>query len=133
MFIDTSFCIDLLREQKRHRPGPAVKKLESLSGVEICASVFVLCELMAGAWLSVDPARERERVKVLSGMLTIVYPDYSFAVSYGEMEAELRKTGFPIPTMDLLIGVSAKIHNLPLITRDAQHFHRIPGLLLEEY
>jgi tRNA(fMet)-specific endonuclease VapC len=133
MFIDTSFCIDLLREQKRNTPGPAVKKLESLPGVEIRASIFVLCELMAGACLSVNPARERERVKVLSGMLTVVCPDYSFAASYGEMEAKLRKSGFPIPTMDLLIGVSAKIHNLPLITRDTQYFQRIPGLLLEEY
>lgn len=133
MFIDTTFCIDLLREQKRHSPGPAVKKLESLPGVGICASVFVLCELMAGACLSVDSTRERERVKALSEMLTVVYPDYTFAVTYGETEAELRKSGFSIPAMDLLIGVSAKIHDLPLITRDARHFQRIPGLLLEGY
>lgn len=133
MFIDTSFCIDLLREQNRHTPGPAVKKLESLSGVEICASVFVLCELMAGAGLSVDPDRERDRVKALSEMLTIVYPDYSFAVSYGETEVYLRKRGIPIPTMDLLIGVTAKVWGDPLVSRDLKHFKRIPGLLVEEY
>ncbi len=133
MFIDTSLCIDLLREQKRHIEGPAIRKLKSLPGVELFAPVFVLCELMAGACLSVDPAGEKERVQALSAMLTVVYPDYPFADSYGETEAQLRKAGFPIPTMDLLIGVSAKMHNLPLITRDAEHFQRIPGLLLEEY
>lgn len=133
MFIDTSFCIDLLREQKRHTRGPAVKKLESLSGVEIRASIFILCELMAGACLSVDPARERERVKVLSRMLTVVYPDYTFAASYGETEAYLRRRGIPIPTMDLLIGVTAKVQGDLLISRDVEHFRRIPGLLVEGY
>lgn len=133
MFIDSSFCIDLLREQKRHTSGPAMKKLESLSGAEICASVFVLCELMAGVNLSVDPAREKERVKAFSQMLTVVYPDYSFAVSCGETEAYLRKNGIPIPTMDLLIGVTAQVRGEPLLSRDLEHFKRIPGLLVEGY
>lgn len=88
---------------------------------------------MAGAGLSVDPDRERDRVKALSEMLTIVYPDYSFAVSYGETEVYLRKRGIPIPTMNLLIGVTAKVWGDPLVSRDMKHFKRIPGLLVEGY
>jgi predicted nucleic acid-binding protein len=35
--------------------------------------------------------------------------------------------------MDLLIGVTAKMRGLPLLTRNVQHFASIPGLVLETY
>lgn len=35
--------------------------------------------------------------------------------------------------MDLLIGVLAKMHGQILVTRDAEHFSRIPGLIVETY
>ncbi|MFH1037062.1 MAG: type II toxin-antitoxin system VapC family toxin [PVC group bacterium] len=133
MFLDTSFWIDLLREQKRDKRGPAVQKLETLAGVELFSSVFALGELQTGARLSTNPRRELQRVNSLFKLLTVVYPDYSFAASYGEAESTLRKKGISIPTMDLLIGVTAKMHGLPLITRDITHFQRIQGLRVEGY
>ena len=35
--------------------------------------------------------------------------------------------------MDLLIGLTAKLHGLPLLTADEKHFRRIPGLIVETY
>jgi len=35
MLLDTSFCIDLLREQKKNKRGPAIQKIETLAGVEL--------------------------------------------------------------------------------------------------
>ena len=133
MFLDTSFCIDLMRERNRNQIGPAVRKLESLNKTRLYASIFVFCELEAGARLSNSPQRELRRVNILFELLTIVYPDRAFAISYGEAESFLRKNGKSIPTMDLLIGVTAKIFGLPLITRDTGHFKRIPGLIIENY
>ena len=133
MFVDTTFCIDLLREGARGNGGPATAKLDSLGNRTLYASVFVVCELHAGALMTPHFRRELRRVELLSENLAIVYPDATFPVSYGEIESHLRMHGAPIPTMDLLIGATAKVHGLPLVTRDTEHYARIPGLVLEPY
>lgn len=99
----------------------------------IMASVFVICELQAGARMSAHPKKELQRVEILADNLRIVYPDTTFPVAYGETEALLRKQGYPIPTMDLLIGVTARINGLALLTRDSSHYKLIPDLVVESY
>jgi len=133
MFLDTSFCIDLMREQHRGGDGPATRKLRELGDAPLLASVFVLCELQAGARLSSRPRRELRKVALFSESVNVVYPDQALAVAYGEAEAHLRRNGTPIPTMDLLIGVTAKLHGLPLLANDPTHFALIPGLVVETY
>lgn len=133
MILETTFCIDLLREQNRRAPGPATAKLAELGARPLYLPLFVLCELHAGARLSANPHREMRRVEFFSGRLGLLLPDATFPVAYGEAESFLRKSGTAIPTMDLLIGVLAKCHGLPLLTRDVSHFARIPGLVVESY
>ena len=70
---------------------------------------------------------------LLAERLTVVVPDATFPVAYGELEAHLRRHGTPIPTMDLLIGTTARTFGLPLLTRDADHYGLIPGLVVETY
>ena len=65
--------------------------------------------------------------------LTVLYPDKAFPVLYAESAAAFLSARTPIPVMDLLIGVTARIHGLPLLTRERKHFHRIPGLVVEWY
>lgn len=132
MFVETTFCIDLLREA-RHGAGPATEKLAKLGDTPLFISVFVLCELQAGARLAANPPRALRGVEKFAERLSAVYPDESFAVAYAEAEVALRKAGTPIPTMDLLIGVLAKMRGLPLLSRDRAHYTRIPGLVVESY
>ena len=133
MFFDTTFCIDLMREQHRRIEGPATRKLVELGDMPLYTAVFVVCELQAGARLSQHPRRELRRVEMLVQKINVVYPDSTFAVAYGETEAFLRQQGLPIPTMDLLIGLIAKTRGCPLLTRDTVHFSRVPGLVVESY
>ena len=133
MFLDTSFLVDLLREGKRAQRGSATQKLESLAENEVMVSVFTLCELRAGAELSDDPRKERERVTQLVEPLPVIYPDSSFPVLYGEILADLTRRGTPIPAMDLLLGVLAKRFAVPVLTNDVQHFSKIPGLEIVTY
>lgn len=132
MFVDTTFCIDLLREG-RHGRGPATATLEQLADALLYASVFVICELHAGARLSSNPQRELRAVERLTENLTVVYPDPSFPVAYAELEVALRRQGTPLPTMDILIGTTAKMLGMPLLTRDAEHYCHIPNLVVETY
>lgn len=133
MHLDSTFCIDLMRERSRGDEGPALRKLTALADIPLHVSLFVLCELQAGARLSLHPTRELCRVESFAEGLQTVYPDAAFAVAFGEAEALLRRNGTPIPVMDLLIGIQAKVHGRPLLTRDAGHFRLIPGLAVESY
>ena len=133
MFLDTSFCIDIMRERKQGKRGPACRKLASLGETPLYMSLFVACELQAGARMSDNPRAELRKVEMFSELVEIIRPDRSFAVAYGEAEAYLRQSGKAIPTMDLMIGLTAKQHGLPLLTADAEHFRRIPGLVVETY
>ena len=133
MFLDTTFCIDLMRERKQGKNGPASRKLAFLGETPLYASLFVACELHAGARMSSNPQGELRKIQTLFEIIEIVLPERSFAVAYGEAEAFLRRKGAAIPTMDLLIGLTAKLHGLPLLTADDEHFRRIPGLIVETY
>jgi tRNA(fMet)-specific endonuclease VapC len=46
------------------------------------------------------------------------------AVVYGE----LHRAGHLIPDADLIIGVTALVHGLEMVTNNVRHFSRIPGL-----
>ena len=133
MFVDTSFCVDLLRESRKSVEGPATRKLKELGDTTLQMSIFVSCELHAGAQLSSKPAEETKRVDRLTEFVEVILPDKTFAVSDGEAEAFLRRKGKGGSTMDLLIGVTAKVHGKPLLTRNVDHFLSIPGLMVETY
>jgi tRNA(fMet)-specific endonuclease VapC len=133
VFPDTSFCIDLLREQSRGTRGPASSKLEKLTGKPVLISLFVLCELRAGAEMSDNPRQELSRVIRLVEGFDIISPTPPFEVLYGETVGALMRSGTPIPRMDVLLGVMAKSFGMPVLTRDVNHFGKIPGLVVEEY
>lgn len=133
MILDTTVCVDLLREQTRGERGPATEALAALAERRIYLSVFSVCELQTGAELSRRPEAERRAVNDLVAHFTVLYPGDDFAVLYGEAAAELIRSGTPIPTMDLLIGVLAKGRGMPLLTRDRRHFPTIHGLAVEWY
>lgn len=133
MFIDTYFCIDIIREKAKGIIGPGIDKLKSLADTQLYASLFSACELRAGAMMSQNPDKELKKVETLLEYLTVVYPDISFPVIYGETEAQLRKSGIKMPVMDLLIGVTAKSFGMPLLTKDIIQFKNIPGLVVESY
>lgn len=133
MVLDTSACVDLLRETARGTGGPATDAVRSLGDTRVYLSFFSLCELETGVRLAARPAEEQARFEHLLQRLTVLYPDTGFPVLYAEAAAELISAGTPIPTMDLLIGITAKARSLPVLTRDPKHFGRIPGLVVESY
>ncbi len=133
MLLDTCFLVDLFKEKSRRDRGPATEKLEALGDAELLIPVFVLCELRAGAELSADPKRELIQITRLVESHPVIYPDSSFPTLYGEAAGVLIKNGTPIPVMDLMIGVMARRFGTPVLTRDLEHFQKIPGLVVLAY
>jgi tRNA(fMet)-specific endonuclease VapC len=132
--LDTSFLVDLLRERRRNKFGPASECLEALPDDEVLAvSVHVVCELMAGAAQAGAPKGETERLRRLCDALLIRYPDERFAPAYARLLTSLHRAGATIDTMDLLIATAAVVDGASLLTRNRRHFSRVPGLSLAEY
>lgn len=131
--VDTTFLIDLLREAKRGIAGPATKKLEELADEELALSLFVLCELEAGATAAAKPVEERRRVVSLTAPLALALPDAALAERYGELLAKLDRQGETVGTMDLLIAATALADGARLVTRNGRRFGRIPGLEVVSY
>jgi predicted nucleic acid-binding protein len=131
-FVDTDFVIDLLREQRRGGTGPGHRKLEELGEAPVRLSVFVVCELEAGAARSHD-AEEVQRVRRLCQHFEVVYPDERFAPQYGETLAALKQRRLTVATMDLLIGTLALVEHDTLVTRNVRHFEMIPHLRVDKY
>jgi predicted nucleic acid-binding protein len=132
--LDTTFLVDLLREQRRSRPGPASAYLDKLPEDDVLGvSVHVVCELMAGAHAAGAPAGEVDRLSRLCQALVVRYPDDRFAAEYGRLLGRIRASGASIDTMDLLIATAAVIDAAPLATHNARHFSKVPGLTIDRY
>jgi tRNA(fMet)-specific endonuclease VapC len=131
--LDTSFLVDLLREQRKGQVGPAGTLLMELESEELGISVHVACELFAGAELATDPRKERRTVEAVCAGLRVAVPGEDFPPSYGKLLAHLRRSGAAIDTMDLLIATAALRDEAPLVTRNTRHFSGIPGLDLISY
>lgn len=126
--LDTSFLVDLLREQASRKAGAASAWLSAHADEALGASVFVSCELEAGAARAAHPQRERGRVGELMKTLAIAFPDERFAAVYGGLLSTLQARGRTIATMDLLIATSAMVEGVALLTGNRRHFDLVPDL-----
>lgn len=132
--LDSCLLIDLAREARRDRPGPAFELLESFDDDEILAvSVHVVAELRAGAELAKKPRKEHEELDQLLSGLLVVYPDAKFSLMYARLFATAASRGKPMAAMDLLIATAARLDDAPLVTNSVRDFSRVPGLKLIEY
>lgn len=125
---DTSFLVDLLREQARGADGPATRWLESHAGSPVAVSVFVWCELEAGAAAAAHPQRERDKIRALLAAVPVVEPSDAFAALYGATLVEVQRRAKSISTMDLLIAVTALDAGAAILTGNRRHFEVVPDL-----
>jgi len=130
--LDTSFVIDLLREQTKGA-GPATKWLEGQPATPLAVSLFVACELEAGAANATHPNRERERVRQALAAVTVSPPGERFAAIYGSALVEIHRRSKAISTMDLLIATAALESGSPLLTANRRHFEVVPDLTVLTY
>ncbi|MBI4576145.1 MAG: type II toxin-antitoxin system VapC family toxin [Planctomycetes bacterium] len=129
--LDTSFVVELLREAAARREGPATRRLAAAGDEALALSVFVLCELEAGAARARDTEGERARVAQVVARCEVLYPDERFPSLYGGVAARLLGRGRRPPVMDILIGLSSALAGATLITRERRGFTDIPDLRVE--
>jgi len=121
-----------MREQTR-RPGKATAWLQQHASDPLAVSLFVMCELEAGAAAADDPDSERNRVRATLQAIAKVFPDHRFAPKYGALLYVLQRRGRMIGEMDLLIATAAVLEGVPLVTGNESHFEAVPGLRVLSY
>jgi tRNA(fMet)-specific endonuclease VapC len=133
LHLDTSFVVDLLRERARGTEGPASVFLTRHLDDELRTSLLVACELLLGVERSDRNAEERRRVEEVLSVVAVTLPTAALAPVYGRVLASLQRRGEVIATMDLLIALTALVEGVPLVTRNASHFERLPDLRVLVY
>jgi len=130
MIADTSFLIDLMRKNPQ-----ALAKLEEIeknkeSQYTVSPVVF---ELVIGMAMSDWPEKERQKIKAVLQDFSIFSFDEKDAQPAGETLGQLFKRGTPIDVVDAQIGGIALQHNQKVVTRNPNHFEKIPTLKIETY
>ncbi|MEZ4224639.1 MAG: type II toxin-antitoxin system VapC family toxin [Polyangiaceae bacterium] len=127
--LDTTFLIDVQNERRvRGKARGAIAFLESNRETELLLPCVALGEYLEGF----EQPDSNEARALISGIrLLDVNPDVARA--YAAAARALRSSGPLIGSNDLWIGCTALAFGVPIVTRNAEHFRRIPKLQVVTY
>lgn len=131
------FLLDtnVLSEVLRPRPNFNVARLVHTTAPELrFASEITRYELRRGARLRDDAdvfwARIEQRIVRLVQWLPV---DAAVALAGADLAVTLRRAGQPLQWTDLMVGATAQVHGLTMVTRNVRHFERVPNLPIENW
>ena len=127
--IDTNIVSEVLRR----RPDPKViARLSQVEPEEIYASVITLFELRFGSMLRDDASKFWQKIEAeILPLVRWLDVDRSVVSKAGDIAAKFQKLGTPIGVNDCLIGGTAIVHNLVLVSRNVRHLEKVTDLLQE--
>jgi tRNA(fMet)-specific endonuclease VapC len=127
--LDSDVCIDAMRGR-----APSVhNRLARMSREEVAVSSIVAAELWTGISKSSQPERSRIAVSAFLAYVAVLDWPADAAPRYGEIRAELERSGRSIGALDMLIAAHAIHEKATLITRNLSEFRRVSGLKLESW
>ena len=125
--LDTNICIHFFRGDFN-----LIDKIENV-GLENCAiSEITLAELVFGAENSKYPKKNYQLINTFSEHVAIL-PILDAIREYGKQKVRLRKEGKMISDFDLLIGTTALVNDLIMVTENLKEFTRIENIKLENW
>ncbi len=128
LILETTFLIDLEREHRHGAPTGAIDFLTRNDGARLYLPAIVAGELAAGVSMA---NRGRWEAFLAPFFLLPVTPDVAW--EFGRASRHLRGVGQLIGTNDLWIAATALAHRMPVVTRNVEHFRRVPHLEVETY
>ena len=128
LILETSFLIDLEREHHRGAPGAAVAFLEANGDARLSLPFIVAGELAAGTSLA-----DRARWEAFLAPFYVLASSPDVSWEYGRAYRHLQQNGRLIGGNDLWIAATALAYRMPVVTRNVEHYRRVPGLEVEAY
>jgi tRNA(fMet)-specific endonuclease VapC len=127
-----SFLLDTDTCSAHLKSGALTHRLVQYAG-RLHLSTISLAELYAWALRRKAPARRMQTLAYLLADVAVLDVTPDVARRYGEVQAALLNVGQPAPGMDLLIGATALVHGLTVVTHNQHDFSRIPGLAIDDW
>lgn len=126
--LDTNICIFFLRGMLNF------DEIIRQKGLDNCfISELTVFELKYGAENSDNPKESHQAVDKFVNGLTVI-PIFGVVNEYAETKVYLRKSGTPLhDEFDLIIGVTALVNELTLVTDNTKYFRFIKNLRLENW
>ena len=128
--LDTNICVFLLRGKYD------VDKMLDKVGLENCyISEITEAELKYGAELGRQKGL-KQRIQILENLFTTVQilPISKAIDLFASEKARLRLAGTPADDdFDLLIGCTAIVHNMTMVTENIKDFKNLSGIKLENW
>src|SRR5438046_5281289 len=111
--VETDWAIDYLNGQERTR-----KRLEELGETGLAFSIISLAEVYEGILYSNDPEKNERGLQNFLQYVTLVNIDEKISRLFGKERGRLRAEGKRVADFDLMIGVTARQHDLTLLTNN---------------
>jgi tRNA(fMet)-specific endonuclease VapC len=127
--LDTNICIYIARK----RPEEILERFQRLRPGEIAMSVITCGELSYGAGKSRFHAEALKSLRELMAIIPVLAISADVGERYGEIRAQLEKSGCVIGNNDLWIASHALALGVPLVTNNEREFIRVPGLSVQNW
>lgn len=126
--LDTNICIHVMKTYP-----PAVREKFNELAEQLCMSSITLGELHYGAEKSARRAENLMAIEHFVARLEVLPFGDKAAVHYGQVRAELERSGTPCGPHDMQIGAHARSEGLIVVTNNKREFARMPGLRVENW
>ena len=127
--LDTNICIYIAK----HNPASVRERFAQHAVNELAMSVITLGELRFGAEKSQAKEKALTVIEDLASLMNIEDLTESTAEHYGQIRAELQKSGQMIGNNDLWIAAHARSQDWVLVTNNEKEFLRVDGLRVENW
>jgi tRNA(fMet)-specific endonuclease VapC len=124
--VDTDWAVHWLHSNERIR-----QRMQELRGQGLALSAVSLAELWEGVHYSRDPLQSEHGLNDFLRRVSFVSIDEETCKLFGKERGRLRAAGKRVADFDLIIGVTARQHELTLLTNNRRHFENIEGLRIE--
>lgn len=126
--LDTNIVIYVIKR----RPLEVLETFNTHAG-HLCISAITLSELLHGAEKSAQIEPNLRQVEDFISRLEVLPYGLKAAAHYGEIRADLERSGTPIGVNDLHIAGHARSEGLVLVTNNLKEFERVKALRLENW
>ena len=127
--LDTNICIYIAK----HNPPAVRERFSRHAASELGMSVITLGELRFGAERSQSRELALSAVHRLMSLIHVLPLGERSGEHYGQIRAQLQRTGQPIGNNDLWIAAHARSEGWILVTNNEREFSRVEGLQIENW
>jgi tRNA(fMet)-specific endonuclease VapC len=127
--LDTNICSYILK----NRPATVRARFDEAGNDALSISTVVLAELYYGAARHAKSIAIRREIDNFATRLAVISWDEAAADHYGDIRSALEKQATPIGAMDMMIAAHARSLKATLVSNNAKHFEKVPGLLIANW